>query len=87
MRALRNATLRQLQIFEAAAELCSFARAAEQLHLTQPAVSMQMTHLEDSAGVALFERIAKQLYLTPAGAELLTHARRVSQGVRGAGAG
>ena len=85
MRALRNATLRQLQIFEAAAELLSYARAAERLHLSQPAVSMQMTSLEDSVGVALFERIGKKLYLTPAGTEFLTHVRRVSQAVREAG--
>ena len=85
MRALRNATLRQLQIFEAAADLLSFARAAEQLHLTQPAVSMQMTGLEDSIGLKLFERIGKKLYLTPVGIEFLTHVRRISQGIREAG--
>ncbi len=82
MRALRNATLRQLQIFEAAAEHLSYARAAERLHLTQPAVSMQMARLEDGIGLALFERIAKKLYLTPAGAQFLTHVRRISQGVQ-----
>lgn len=85
MRALRNATLRQLQIFEVAAEMLSYARAAELLHVTQPAVSMQMTRLEESAGIPLFERIGKKLYLTPAGAELLSHVRRVSQGMREAG--
>lgn len=85
MQALRHTTLRQLQIFEAAAAAPSFASAAARLHLTQPAVSMQITQLEESAGVALFERLGKKLYLTPAGAELLVHVRRVSQSVREAG--
>lgn len=85
MRALRNATLRQLQIFEAAAEHLSYARAAEQLHLTQPAVSMQMTRLEDSVGLPLFERVGKKLYLTTAGTHFLIHIRRVSQAMREAG--
>jgi DNA-binding transcriptional LysR family regulator len=85
MRALRNATLRQLQIFEAAAEHLSYARAAERLHLTQPAVSMQMTRLEESVGLALFERVGKKLYLTTAGTQFLIHIRRVSQAMREAG--
>jgi DNA-binding transcriptional LysR family regulator len=85
MRALRNATLRQLQIFEAAAEQLSYARAAERLHLTQPAVSMQMARLEDSVGLPLFERIGKKLYLTTAGSQLLVHIRRISQALREAG--
>jgi DNA-binding transcriptional LysR family regulator len=46
---------------------------------------MQMTHLEESAGVPLFERIGKQLHVTPAGSDLLTHARRVMEGMREAG--
>ena len=85
MQALRHATLRQLQIFETAADNLSFARAAEHLHLTQPAISMQITQLEQSAGVTLFERIGKKLYLTPPGTELLTHVRRISQAMRAAG--
>jgi LysR family transcriptional regulator, low CO2-responsive transcriptional regulator len=83
--ALRHATFRQLQIFEAAATELSFVGAAERLHLTQPAVSMQMAHLEDNAGVALFERQGKKLFLTPAGEELLSHVRRVIQAMREAG--
>ena len=50
--ALRHATLRQLQIFLVAAEHGSFMRAAELLHLTQPAVSMQMSQLAESIGRA-----------------------------------
>lgn len=85
MKALRHATLRQLQIFETAAENLSFARAAEHLHLTQPAISMQIGQLEQSAGAALFERLGKKLYLTPTGTELLAHVRRISQAMREAG--
>lgn len=85
MRALRNATLRQLQIFESAADLLSYARAAEALHLTQPAVSMQIAALEESAGLPLFERIGRKLFLTAAGAELLVHSRRISGALREAG--
>ena len=57
MKSLRHATLRQLQIFETAAGNLSFARAAEQLHLTQPAISMQIAQLELSAGAALLANL------------------------------
>ncbi|HLD08416.1 MAG TPA: LysR family transcriptional regulator, partial [Methylophilaceae bacterium] len=48
-------TLRQLRVFEAVATHLSYSRAAEALHLTQPAVSMQIKQLEESAGLPLFE--------------------------------
>src|SRR5262249_4234415 len=57
MPGMRDATVRQLQIFAAAATSGSFSRAALELHLTQPAVSMQMRQLEHFAGAALFERV------------------------------
>jgi DNA-binding transcriptional LysR family regulator len=79
---MKNATLRQLKVFEAVANHLSFSRAAEELHLTQPAVSMQVQALEDLAGVALFEQIGKKIYLTSAGDELLRHARRIAQQLR-----
>jgi LysR family transcriptional regulator, low CO2-responsive transcriptional regulator len=72
---IRHTTLRQLAVFEAAARLLSFTRAAEELHLTQPAVSMQIKELEDNAGLPLFERLGRKLFLTDAGRELLGHAR------------
>jgi DNA-binding transcriptional LysR family regulator len=72
---MRNATLRQLKVFEAVARLSSFSRAAEELHLTQPAVSTQVKKLEGHAGVALFEQLGKKIFLTPAGGELLHHSR------------
>ena len=67
-------TLRQLRIFEAVARRLSFSRAAAELHLTQPAVSMQVKQLERQIGLPLLERIGKRLVLTEAGAELRRHA-------------
>src|SRR5437016_1028226 len=72
---MKNATLRQLKVFETVARLLSFSRAAEELHLTQPAVSTQVKKLEDHAGLSLFEQLGKKIYLTPAGAELLSYSR------------
>jgi LysR family transcriptional regulator, low CO2-responsive transcriptional regulator len=77
MTQLRDATLRQLQIFESAARTLSFSRTSELVHLTQPAVSMQMKQLEHLAGLPLFERIGRRLHLTEAGEELARHAREV----------
>jgi DNA-binding transcriptional LysR family regulator len=82
---LRHATLRQLQIFLAAAQSSSFARAAETLHLTQPAVSMQMGQLADSLGIALFEKRGRNLVLTRAGQTLVPYVERVAQTLREAG--
>ncbi|MDQ2990032.1 MAG: LysR family transcriptional regulator [Pseudomonadota bacterium] len=76
---MKHATLRQLNVFEAVARLLSFSRAAEELHLTQPAVSTQVRKLEEHAGLALFEQLGKKIYLTPAGTELLHHSRLIIQ--------
>ena len=76
---MKHATLRQLKVFEAVARLLSFSRAAEELHLTQPAVSTQVRKLEEHAGNALFEQFGKKIYLTPAGAELLQIGRAIIQ--------
>ena len=76
---MKNATLRQLKVFEAVARLLSFSRAAEELHLTQPAVSTQVKKLQEHAGNALFEQFGKKIYLTPAGAELLQLGRAIIQ--------
>jgi DNA-binding transcriptional LysR family regulator len=80
--AMKNITLRQLKVFEAVANHLSFSRAAEELHLTQPAVSMQVQALVEQAGVPLFEQLGKKIYLTAAGEELLRHARRIAQQLR-----
>jgi DNA-binding transcriptional LysR family regulator len=82
---LRHATLRQLQIFLVAAEHGSFVRAAQALHLTQPAVSMQMSQLAESVGIALFEKRGRNLVLTQAGRTLLPYAERMAQTLREAG--
>ncbi|HEV7912294.1 MAG TPA: LysR family transcriptional regulator, partial [Albitalea sp.] len=76
---MKNATLRQLKVFEAVARLLSFSRAAEELHLTQPAVSTQVSKLEEHAGNRLFEQFGKKIYLTPAGTELLQISRAIIQ--------
>ena len=52
-----HTTFRQLEIFEAIARLGSFTRAAEELYLTQPTVSMQMKKLSDAVGVPLVEQV------------------------------
>jgi len=74
---IRHLTLRQLQVFLEASRLMSFARTAEALHLTQPAVSMQIRQLETAIGLPLFERIGRRLALTEAGTLLRSHAARV----------
>ena len=76
---MKNATLRQLKVFEAVARHLSFSRAAEELHLTQPAVSTQVRKLEEHAGNVLFEQFGKKVYLTPAGSELLQISRAIIQ--------
>jgi DNA-binding transcriptional LysR family regulator len=79
---MKNVTLRQLKVFEAVANRLSFSRAAEELHLTQPAVSMQVQALAEQAGVPLFEQMGKKIFLTAAGEELLRHVRRIGQQLR-----
>ena len=74
-------TLRQLQCFAAVAKNLSFTRAADELHLTQPAVSMQLRQLEQQAGVPLTEQLGKQIHLTQAGTEVYRYARAILQQV------
>ena len=74
---MKNATLRQLKVFEAVARHRSFSRAAEELHLTQPAVSTQVSKLEEHAGLPLFEQLGKKIHLTPAGAQMLQSSREI----------
>src|SRR5512138_1161175 len=69
-------SLNALRVFEAAARLGSFTRAAGELHVTQSAVSHQVCGLEKELGTLLFERRPRALRLTPAGALLATAARR-----------
>ncbi|QIZ69349.1 LysR family transcriptional regulator [Oxynema aestuarii] len=74
---MKQATLHQLKVFEAAARHGSFTRAAEELFLTQPSVSMQVKQLGKAVGMPLFEQVGKKLYLTEAGQELLVTCRDV----------
>lgn len=67
---IRHATLRQLQVFETIVRLGSFTRAAEELFLTQPTVSMQIKKLTDVIGLPLFEHIGRNVVPTEAGEEL-----------------
>lgn len=74
-----STTLRQLELFEAIARLGSFTRAAEELFLTQPTVSMQIKKLTDTVGMPLFEQVGKKIYLTEIGQELLQASRGISE--------
>jgi DNA-binding transcriptional LysR family regulator len=81
---MRHATLRQLRVFEAVARHLSFSRAAAELHLTQPAVSMQVKALEQEAGLALVEQVGKKIHLTEAGRELQARAHAIDRELRAA---
>jgi len=73
----RHSTFRQLEIFEAIARLGSFTRAAQELYLTQPTVSMQMKKLSDIVGAPLVEQIGKKVLLTEDGRELAQASREI----------
>ena len=70
-------SFRELQVFATVARHMSFARAAEELHLSPPAVSMQIAGLEATLEVPLFERAGRRISLTTAGEYFLVHARRL----------
>ncbi|VAW61585.1 RuBisCO operon transcriptional regulator CbbR [hydrothermal vent metagenome] len=72
-----NLTFRQLKVFESAARHLSYTRAAEELHLSQPGVSMQIKQLEETVGLPLFEQIGKKMHLTAAGLEIYTYSQRI----------
>jgi LysR family transcriptional regulator, low CO2-responsive transcriptional regulator len=74
---VKNATLRQIKTFETVARRLSFSRAAGELNLSPPAVSVQIKHLEEQAGVALFEQVGKKIYLTSAGREMLRYSQTI----------
>jgi DNA-binding transcriptional LysR family regulator len=72
-------TLRQLKIFAAVARHLSHSRAAQELFLSQPAVSMQIKQLEQSVGLPLFDQVGKQIHLTEAGREMQHYSRAIEQ--------
>lgn len=74
---MKNLTLRQLRVFAEVARHLSFVRAAEQLHLTPPAVMMQVKELEEAIGLPLFDRQGRKVSLTTGGEYFLVYARRV----------
>ncbi|MCL4471827.1 MAG: LysR substrate-binding domain-containing protein [Gammaproteobacteria bacterium] len=78
---MKHATLRQLKVFEAVARNLSFTRAAEELHLTQPTVSIQLKQLTDIVGLPLLEQIGKRIHLTDAGCELLVVCQSIFEGL------
>ena len=79
---MKNATLRQLRVFECVARHLSFSRAAAELHLTQPAVSTAISQLQSHAGTVMFEHVGHRIFLTDAGQVVLTSARTIMQQVR-----
>jgi len=76
---MRNITLRQLKVFESVARKLSYTGAARELHLSQPAVSMQIKQLEESTGLPLFEQVGKKTFLTEAGKEFYHYTRVILQ--------
>lgn len=74
-----HVTLHQLKVFESVARLMSYTRAASELHLSQPGVSMQIKLLEENIGLPLFERLGKKIYLTEAGREMFHYSRTIAQ--------
>jgi LysR family transcriptional regulator, low CO2-responsive transcriptional regulator len=69
--------LHQLATFQVVAKHCSYVRAAEELHFSQPAVSAQIRHLEKSLGVKLFDQIGRKTHLTQAGEELYLYSQKI----------
>lgn len=82
---LKNATFRQLAAFHAVSRLGSVSRAASELHLTQPAVSIQLKLLEESAGAPLLEKSGRGVRLTAAGELMAGYAARILELWREAG--
>lgn len=74
---IKNVTLHQLKVFEAVARNLSFTRAAEELYLTQPTVSIQIKQLADIVGQPLLEQVGKRVFLTDTGRELLRVCRDI----------
>ena len=70
-------TLRHLRIFVEVCRTGSITKAAESLHLSQPAVSLAIRQLEDYYGILLFDRISKKLYLTESGNKMLSYASHI----------
>ena len=71
-----NYTLNQLQVFLKVVQCESVTKAAEELHLTQPAVSIQLRNFQDQFDVALTEVIGRKIYITAFGREIAAGSRK-----------
>ena len=80
-----NITFRQLEVFEVVARLLSYTKASKELHLTQPAVSMQIKQLEENTGLPLLEQVGRKTYLTEAGKEMYHYCRTIARQLDEAG--
>ena len=78
---IRHLTLRQMQIFEAVVRLGSYTRAAEELHLSQPTVSMQVKKLSESIGYPLIEKLGSQIHTTGIGQEVYLSAKNILKNI------
>ena len=76
---MKSTTFRQVRVFETVARHLSYSRAAEELRMSQPGVSMHVKQLEGHAGLPLFEQLGRKIYLTTAGHEMLRHSRAIIQ--------
>jgi len=76
---MKEATFRQVKVFEAVARHLSYSRAAEELRMSQPGVSIHVRQLERHAGLPLFEQLGKKIYLTSAGHQMLHYSRAIIQ--------
>lgn len=72
-----NFTLHQLQVFQKVAKLQSITKAAEELHLTQPAVSIQLRNFQEQFASPLIEVVGRKLYLTDFGKQMLEATDRI----------
>ena len=76
---MSHVSMRQIRIFDFVARYQSHTQAAEKLHMTQPAVSMQMKQLEKNLDIVLFERHGKALSLSSAGEQLREYTKEILQ--------
>jgi Transcriptional regulator len=74
---MHQINLHRLATFQVVAKHCSYVRAAEELHFSQPAVSAQIHQLENSLGLRLFDKIGHKTHLTPAGEELYSYSQKI----------
>jgi DNA-binding transcriptional LysR family regulator len=82
---MKNLTIRQIRIFICAVKHMNFSKAAEELHVSAPAVSLQIKEMEEDIGVSLFLREGRRVELTSAGEYFLLYARRIISTLKEAG--